>query len=210
MTRTKVVDPPARCRLLDAAERLMCAHGYAATTVDEICAAARLTKGSFFHYFDNKEDLGRQLLERFCERSVTEFRQALAGERDPLKRVYAHIDHAVQMAKECAGQRGCLLGAFAQELSESHPAMRSQCAKAFSAWAEGLKKDLDAAKAAQRPRAAIDTRSLAEHFIAVLEGSKILAKATEDPRIEARSLQHFKRYVQTLFETGRARATAVR
>src|SRR5437588_558763 len=54
-TAKKPTEPsPARERLLDAAQRLMLARGFAATSVDEICAAAKLTKGSFFHYFESK------------------------------------------------------------------------------------------------------------------------------------------------------------
>jgi len=179
----------------------MLAQGFSATTVDEICAAAKLTKGSFFHYFDSKETLGTQLLERFCDASQQRFQKAVDGrERDPLKRVYGYIDVAITMSKECAAQRGCLLGTFAQELSDTYPAMRSMCAKAFTQWAEKLKVDLDAAKTAHAPRRAIDTRSLADHFIAILEGSKILAKAKGDARVEEKSLLHFKRYMQSLFE----------
>jgi TetR/AcrR family transcriptional repressor of nem operon len=193
-------EPPAsKARLLDAAERLMQAQGFSATSVEEICEAAKLTKGSFFHYFESKEQLGQELLERFCGTMQARFREAVSGERDPLKRVYACVDFVIEMSKECGARQGCLLGGFAQELSDTHPAMRSLCAKAFTEWAGALKQDLDEAKARYAPRAALDTRSLAEHFIAVLEGAKILAKAKGDHGIEEQSLRHFKRYLQSLF-----------
>ncbi|MBI4597621.1 MAG: TetR/AcrR family transcriptional regulator [Candidatus Omnitrophica bacterium] len=201
MAKAALTDSPTKDRLLEAAEKLMLAQGYAATTVDEICEAAKLTKGSFFHYFESKEHLGRELLERFCRHAGEQMRSAVGGvDVDPLRRVYAFIDFGIKMAAQCGTEQGCLLGTFAQELSETNPAMRDQCAKAFARWAQWLKQDLDAAKAKHAPKAAIDTQSLADHFIAIMEGAKILAKAKRDPSIEEQSLGHLRRYVQSLFE----------
>ena len=95
--------------------------------------------------------------------------------------------------------KGCLLGTFAQELSDTHPKIRSKCAARFREWAEGLKEDLDAAKAAYAPKARWETGSLAEHFIAVVEGGLILAKAKQDQTVIEESLRHFRRYLSSLF-----------
>jgi TetR/AcrR family transcriptional repressor of nem operon len=47
----------ARDRLLDASLRLVRERGYNATSVDEFCQAAGVTKGAFFHHFRSKEEL---------------------------------------------------------------------------------------------------------------------------------------------------------
>ena len=46
-----------RRRLIDAALALMTKRGFNATTVDEICTEAGVTKGGFFHHFMNKDDI---------------------------------------------------------------------------------------------------------------------------------------------------------
>lgn len=56
-TATRAEWGSARARLLDAAVETIRTKGYSATTVDELCAAAGVTKGAFFHHFDTKEDL---------------------------------------------------------------------------------------------------------------------------------------------------------
>lgn len=179
----------------------MLAKGYAATTVDEICEAARLTKGSLFHYFDSKEDLGKAALDRFVSTRSQAIQQApFLKKSDPLRRVYGYVDFLIEMSKDPEARNGCLLGNFAQELSDTHPEIRSCCADHFAEWAEGLKRDLDDAKRKYAPKAAVDTRSLAEHFIAIVEGSLILAKAKRDVGTVERNLRHFKRYVHSLFE----------
>lgn len=191
-------------RLLDGAERLTLAKGFVATTVDEICAAAGVTKGSFFHYIKSKEDLGRAVLDRFCEvRARVMQENPTRKKTDPLERLYGSIDAAIEMSKSPLAKNGCLLGNFAQELSDSHPKMRSLCAQRFAEWAAVLKQELDEAKSEYLPKSRLDTESLAEHFIAIIEGALILAKAKQDMGVMEKSLRHFRRYLENLFERDR-------
>ena len=48
----------ARTRLLDAARDVIRAKGFAGTSVDDLCRAADVTKGAFFHNFGSKDALG--------------------------------------------------------------------------------------------------------------------------------------------------------
>jgi TetR/AcrR family transcriptional repressor of nem operon len=191
----------AREKLLHAAQRLMLAKGYPATTIDEICTASRLTKGSFFHYFESKEDLGKALLDRYASSGQrTGWNAIPMNKRDPLERVYGYLDSSARLYQGRSGRNGCLLGHFAQELSDTHPAIRSLCAERFDEWAAMFKRALDEAKIKHRPKAALDTQGLAEHFIAVLEGSLILGKAHRDMRIVGKNLRRFKQYLKLVFQ----------
>ncbi len=198
--RTAQIDSPTRTRLLDAAQALMLAKGFAATTVDEICEAAKLTKGSFFHYFESKDNLGKVLLERFCANGKQELEAFYGNERDPLKRVYRHINAFVQMSQDPKLGKGCLLGCFAQELCDTHPQIRTVCCQEFDGWAKHFGHELAQAKKRYAPKASFDPQELAEHFIALVEGSLILGKARRDMKVVAQNLHHFKAYVQSLFK----------
>ncbi len=190
-------------KILDSAQDLMLSKGFEATSLEAICKKAGVTKGGFFHYFKSKEDLGKVLLERFCCSSRSAMQECCchkSADQDPLKKIYSYIDFAKGMAKEAVNGKGCLIGTFAQELSESHPGIRSLCAQGFEEWAKVLKKDMKDAKAKYAPKASFDTDSLANHFIAVVEGSQILAKAKKDSKIMEKNLEHFENYVKTLFK----------
>jgi AcrR family transcriptional regulator len=67
-----------RQALIRAAERLFAAHGFAATTVDELAAAAGVAKGGFYHHYRSKESLFREVLEGLQGRLVLEVMQAAA------------------------------------------------------------------------------------------------------------------------------------
>ena len=115
--RTKNPDPPTRNKLLDAAEEIMLTKGYIATSVEEICTAAGVTKGSFFHYFKSKEDLGKVLLEKFSQKQEGVFKEACGAIEDPLERVYCLINCAIEGTKD-PDMKGCLVGTFAQEICD--------------------------------------------------------------------------------------------
>ena len=197
-----VQDPsPTKEKLLEAAQRLMLAKGYTSTTVDEICEATGLTKGSFFYYFKSKEDLGKAVLDHYFSSMFQMVQQApFLKMSDPLQRIYGYVDFVIEMSQSPEVQNSCLLGNFAQELSDTYPEIRCQCAKYFARWAKVFKQDLDQAKAQYAPKAAFDTLSLAKHFIVVMEGSFILAKANQDAEIVGKSLQHFTQYLKSLFQ----------
>jgi TetR/AcrR family transcriptional repressor of nem operon len=183
---------------LNVANDLMLTQGYEATAIDEICAKAGLTKGSFFHYFKSKEDLAKALLTRKCS-SHQKTKEELYGP-DPLKRVYGQIDMAIEMSKNPEITKGCLKGMLAQEMSETHPEIRRICQEYFNHMVESLAEDLKEAKAQYAPKASFDPLSLAKHFVAILQGSLILVKTYQDHRLAIESIKHFKKYVESLFQ----------
>lgn len=176
----------------------MIEKGYVATSIDEICAEAGVTKGSFFHYFTSKDHLGRDLLERYLGQRMAEH-EARACETEPLRRLYAHLDAIIRRCEDPRAVRGSLLGIFTQELSRTHPDIGRLCADAFGRWTDSLACDLDEAKARYAPQLKLDARSLAEHFVAVFEGSLILARAQGDVRVLQQNVRHFRGYVEMLF-----------
>ncbi|MGG1943883.1 TetR/AcrR family transcriptional regulator [Trinickia sp. NRRL B-1857] len=74
-TRTK---PPEtrRSDIMNAAQRLFVEHGVAATTVDQITAAAEVAKGTFYLYFSSKDELLAALGARFGEELLESIRRA--------------------------------------------------------------------------------------------------------------------------------------
>src|SRR5262245_39936224 len=98
-------NPETREKLLDAAEALMLSKGYAATTVDDICETAGLTKGSFFHYFESKGQLAAETLNRFYLQRQEIFRAApFAQLKDPLERILGRLDFMIEMSRKPQAQ----------------------------------------------------------------------------------------------------------
>jgi len=191
-------EPAKKQAILEAATQLMLDKGYVATSVDEICTQAGVTKGSFFYYFKSKEDLGKALVRCFGARHQTMIEQQLVGINDPLDRIYAYLDFIIEMSHNCSS-RGCLIGTFTQELHASHPDITSLCSENFHLNCELLKAELVAAREKYSPQMEIDVDGLAEAFMALTQGTMILIKAHSDCAIMARTLNHYRNYLKGLF-----------
>jgi len=198
----------ARQKLLEAALSLVRTKGYAATTVDDICAAAGLTKGAFFHHFRNKEALGIAVADYWSEMTGAFFAAAPYHKyQDPLDRVLGYIDFRKAILTGKVPEFTCLVGTMVQEVYETCPAIRKACDASISGHA--AKVEVDIAEAIRRHgiRAKWTAGSLALHTQAVLQGAFILAKAKGGAAVAGESTDHLRRYIELLFQSAKREAT---
>ncbi len=191
----------ARERLLQAARDIIRTKGFSATTVDELCKAAGVTKGAFFHHFENKQALGVAAAEYWAETTSTLFANApYQRHSDPLERVLGYVEFRKSIIDGELPEWTCLVGTMTQELFQAHPAIRDACAASIFGHASTLEPDI---KAAMDARALGEENwtaaSLARHTQAVLQGAFILAKAAGERTVALESVDHLKRYIELLF-----------
>jgi TetR/AcrR family transcriptional regulator, transcriptional repressor for nem operon len=197
-TATAKID--ARTRLLDGAVHVIRAQGYSATSVDDICREAGLTKGAFFHHFKSKEDLAVAAAAHFGEMAVRLFGEApYRALADPLDRLLGYIDLRSAILEGPIPEFTCLLGTMVQEAYDTHPAIRRACDTHIGVNIADVAKDVEAAKALYAPEAEWSAESLAAYTQAVLQGAFILAKAKGGPEIARECVAHLRRYVERLF-----------
>ncbi len=199
--------PSAKLKLIDAAHLLVRRQGYAATSVDEICAAAGVSKGAFFHHFASKEALAAAAAEHWTARAEQFIFTLPDWTRieDPLERLLAHIDFRSFMMDGPAEGFTCFVGTMVQESFASSDVLRQAADDSITAYAERLAEDIDAAIEKYGIKGGVSAISLAYHLQAVLQGAFILAKAKADPAIARDSAAHLKNYVLMLFEEGERR-----
>jgi len=190
----------SKAKLLEAAVLLIRAKGYSATTVDDVCRTAGLTKGSFFHHFESKEELALAAAAHFAAMADGLFATAPYQKiADPLERLLGYVDFRIAILQGPLPDFTCLLGTMVQETYDTHPAIRAACDTHLSAHAAVVAKDIAEAKRRYAPRAPWSAESLALHIQAVIQGAFILAKARQGPRVAAECLRHLRRYLETQF-----------
>jgi TetR/AcrR family transcriptional regulator, transcriptional repressor for nem operon len=195
--------------LLKTAQRLMLQRGYWATSVDEICAAAKLSKGAFFHYFTSKKDLGAQTLQYFFTEILDRLKSSF-GElpEDPLERVGLVIQGMAQILSAPEGPRGCLIATFTIDTAEADADLRERCAVYFTEWGHLLESQLQTAINHYAPAGELDSTQLSCYCISVIEGSLLLVRAGRDAAVLSGNLELLMEQLRSLICTRPPRVRA--
>ena len=200
------VQSESRQKLLNAAVSLVREKGYAATSVDQVCERANLTKGAFFHHFKSKDALAVASASYWSECSKAVFASApYHAHGDPLDRVLGYLEFRKAMLGGELREITCLAGTMVQEVYTSHPDIARACEATICDHAAEIEKDIQAAMRQHRVRAQWTAASLALHMQVVVQGAIILAKAKGGVDVAIESIDHLQRYVELLFRKERRR-----
>ena len=194
----------SRQKLIRAAMAAIRKQGYAATSVDDLCGMAGLTKGAFFHHFKSKEALAIAAMEYWTERDSALFEGApYRASSDPLDRILSYLDFRKGLMVGTLTEFSCLAGTMVQEVYVSHPDIARACEACICGHAAALEVDIAAAMKRYRIHARWTAASLALHMQAVLQGAIILAKARGGADAAIASIEHLRRYIELLFKKDR-------
>ena len=176
-------------------------RGYAATSVDELCTEAGVTKGAFFHHFKTKDALAVAAANHWSEITGAFFEAAPYHKHsDPLARVLGYLDFRKAILKGEIAEFTCLVGTMVQEVYGTSPEIRAACEASIGGHAARIEADIAEAMKRYRIRAPWTAESLAMHTQAVLQGAFILAKAKDSAAIAVASIDHLHRYIELLFQ----------
>ena len=190
-----------RIRLLDAAYSLLLHKGYPATSVDEICETAEVSKGSFYHLFKSKEAMTLAVLEHHMAEAKDEIEKGLNTDGlDGAQRAIRYVKHVEDAAEEL-WRDGCLIGSLALELAETNPEIRERVSGIFRDLTDHFERVFLPLCQAHRGPDTPPPRELAEQFLVVIEGGVVLSRAHFDRRYVSQALRCFRRYLETLART---------
>jgi TetR/AcrR family transcriptional repressor of nem operon len=190
----------SKTRMLNAAVRVIRAKGYSATRIEDVCEAAGLTKGSFFHHFDSKEALALAAADYWIEGTDALFASApYRALADPLDRLLAYVDFRKALLIGELPDFTCLAGTMVQEVYDTHPAIRDACNRSISEHAATLVPDIEEAMRQRDMLPDWTAESLALYTQVTLQGAFILAKAQHNREVAAASVDHLRRYLELLF-----------
>jgi TetR/AcrR family transcriptional repressor of nem operon len=199
----------SKTKLLQAALHVIRAKGYSATRIEDVCEAAGLTKGSFFHHFDSKQALALAAADYWIEGTGSLFASApFHAPEDPVDRLLAYVDFRKALLLGELADFTCLIGTMVQEIYDTHPAIREACNRSISGHAATLIPDIEEAIRQRGIEPNWTAESLALYTQAAIQGAFILAKAKRGAAIAAECIDHLRRYLELLFNQPRLEPSA--
>jgi TetR/AcrR family transcriptional regulator, transcriptional repressor for nem operon len=174
-----------RDRIVRSAAKLFLTRSYQSVGVGDLCAAADVRKGSFYHFFPSKAELAKAVVDLHA--GELERRMAAGGERAPAARLIAIAD-AVTLIQTGFEKRfgrivGCPFGNLAAELSTTDDELRAHLAGVFARWQRTLAtacRDAADAGALRGGRSGPARRQI----LAQIQGLILLAKVCGGPATE--------------------------
>ncbi|MFN7823734.1 MAG: TetR family transcriptional regulator C-terminal domain-containing protein [Pseudobdellovibrionaceae bacterium] len=167
---------PTKEKLLDAGLEMMHSYGYRSTGIQGVLSSVEVPKGSFYNYFKSKEEFGLAVIDRYIELQGPIGMKHMADLRlPPLKRLRGFFEGYIsiyQSKPNC----GCLLGNFAQELSDEDPVFRKKLSRIFEAWIDSVEQCLVEAQKKGHLSKNQDAKKLAAFCVAGWEGALMQMK----------------------------------
>jgi len=184
--------PATRVRLIDSARYLFWERGFAGTSMADLLDHAKVNSGSFYHFFESKEALLREVLEGYLHAlrpMVVD--PAFASSNDPVERIFAILAGYRERILMTDSKYGCPLGRLALEIDPENRPAHKLIAENFRGWIRAVRECVDAL--ADRLPPQTDSEALATYVLAVMEGGVMLSRSYA-------SVEPFDRTVQQLRE----------
>jgi AcrR family transcriptional regulator len=169
----------SRERIVERAAELFAERGVAATSLDEVLAAAGAGKSQLYHYFRGRDELVAAAVGLRCAQVLAGLTQALSAVAS-----LAELEQALAAfadGYEQMGLPGCPIGSLAAEVAERNEDARQRAAAAFDAWEQLFADALERMRERGELRTDAPSAVLATALLASIEGGMALSQTRKDP-----------------------------
>ena len=193
-----------RERIMDLAYQSIVEKGFAATSIEELVEAAGITKSGFFYHFRDKNDLARQLFERFLaeDDGIMQTLEARARELsdDPLQSFLIFLNVYAQMMDDMnALHPGCMVATVTYQERMFDAEVRQMNVDYLRQMRERMARWLSEIVEKYPPRIEVNVEALADLLNVVVEGAIIQSKALRDESLMGKQTRLYRNYIKLIF-----------
>lgn len=168
---------PTRDELVQAGVALLCEKSFSATGIGTMLGAVNVSKGSFYNFFDSKEEFGLALIDAYARYFEAKLDRHFANESlPPLGRLHAFTADATAGMAKHGYRRGCLVGNLGQEMGSLPESFRVRLIKVLEDWQAKTAACLTKARERGEVAGSLDCTRAAEFFWIGWEGAVLRAK----------------------------------
>ena len=169
-----------RERILQAAAQLVAERGAAGMSLDDVKARTGASRSQLYHYFDDRDDLVRAVIE-VTTNAVLDVQGDLLDRLDSWAGIDRWFESLVKLQVERQARGGCPIGSLAGQLAERDPGARVAIAAGFERWETHLREGLTRMRLCGKLSAGADPAELATATMASIQGGLLLTQVRRDP-----------------------------
>jgi AcrR family transcriptional regulator len=191
-TKKNATSPPPdkRTLIVDTAAKLVHEQGFGRTSLADIARESGVPLGNLYYYFKTKDAIAEALIENMSQ-AQAEVRAMWDAELEPRERLVAFIQATID-TRESVARSGCPVGSLCAELHKDQGPLGERAASLF----EGFMRWLEVQFRALGKGA--ESRDLAFHLVAVVQGASLLANTFHNTRQITRECNRLKEWVRSL------------
>jgi len=188
-----------RLSILLKAYELIYLNGYQATSIDDILASTKVTKGAFYYHFKNKEEMGLAILQEIlCPRFMNQMFQTFHLEVNTREAIYIMIANLLSDNEFMKFNQGCPLSNLIQEMSPKHAGFSDILAKLTQEWQHLIVLNIELGKKTGFIKVDAQAHAIALFVISSYWGVRNFGRLEKQNDIYRTYLQELRRYLNTL------------
>ncbi len=194
-----------RERLLEVAEAAVLEKGFSATSIDELIAAAGITKSGFFYHFKDKNELAKELMQRYIATNDAILddimRRADELNDDPLHGFLVSLKLFAELLADLpGGHPGCLVASFCYQDQMFSGEIRALTRTGVEGWRKRFRDRLEKISERYPPRIPVNIDELADMANALVDGGIIMGKIFKDPAILPKQVLLYRDLIRLIFQ----------
>ena len=198
----------SRDHILTAAKQVVMSKGFSGASIDDILAAAGVSKGAFFHHFKSKAHLAEALMRWHAAQDLQMFRtlaaEAEARHDDPIDQMMMFLERFEDyISNPDQPSRGCMYAVYTYENMQFSQEVTDFIADVLRQWTAIYIRKFQEILDLHDPARPVTARQLAEMIVSIIEGGLVLQRAYGNVRVTARQSAHFRTYLDLLFPRDR-------
>ena len=193
-----------RERLVESARYLFWERGYAGTSMADLLGHSGVNSGSFYHFFESKEALLRDVLHGYLGGLwPMVIDPAFATTDDPVGRIFAILAGYRGRILQTDYKYGCPLGRLALEIDPENRPAHKLIAENFQGWIGAVRGCLEQVK--NRVPEGTDLDALATYVLAVMEGGVMISRSSGSVEPFDQAVSQLRQHFQLLLEGVKSR-----
>ncbi|MBB5463193.1 TetR/AcrR family transcriptional regulator [Paraburkholderia sp. Cpub6] len=151
-------------------------HGYHATSIDDLCKATGLLRGSLYGVFGDKHGIMLAALDHYSEGAVARLAQRLSATTEPEQALRDALLHYARVSCALSGRRSCFITNTTLEMQPDDEVLRARVAAIQRRMATLLAAAVIRGQASGAFDSTLDEKAVGDFLLCVMQGLRVMGR----------------------------------